>query len=48
MVIQMILNIMIIVSGTWIWKLKDGDAICNVELDWEQADNDAIEQVDKQ
>lgn len=35
-------------AGTWIWKLKDGDAICNVKLDWEQTDNDAIEQVDKQ
>lgn len=36
-------------AGTRIWKLKDGDAICDVELELarEQNDNDAVEQQDE-
>ena len=34
-------------AGTRIWKLKDGDAICDVKLAREHNDNDAVEQEDK-
>lgn len=34
-------------AGTRIWKLKDGDAICDVKLAQEQNDNDAVEQQDE-
>ena len=34
-------------AGIRIWKLKDGDAICDVSLAREQNDNDTVEQQDE-
>ena len=34
-------------AGTRIWKLKDGDALCDVNLAQEQNGNDAVEQKDE-